>query len=169
MTTTRENKPPKKFGVVLFPGFQALDAFGPLDILNLLSTHFAPELELCVLAATRDPVPTRARAGHPLAMSQSVVPTHTFADAPSDIEVLLVPGGYGTRQPDLAQPVVEFLRSAVPRLPYLLTVCTGSALAAMSGVLDGKRATSNKLALEWVSIPHAQLVNCEMAYLPRRE
>ena len=143
---------PKKFGVVVFPGFQALDAFGPLDILNQLSAYFEPTVELCVLAATRDPVPTRApRDGKIPAMVQSIVPTHTFADAPGDIEVLLVPGGLGTRQSEIAQPAVNFIRSAFPGLRYLLTVCTGSALAAMAGVLDGRRATSNKLALEWVS------------------
>ena len=148
---------PKKFGVVVFPGFQALDAFGPLDILNQLSTHFEPELELCVLAATADPVPTRAPVeGKTPSMAQSIVPTHTFANAPPDIEALLVPGGFGTRQPAISQPAVDFIRSAFPGLRYLLTVCTGSALAAMAGVLDGKRATSNKVALEWVSLlpPH---------------
>ncbi|KAK7756533.1 hypothetical protein SLS62_001368 [Diatrype stigma] len=139
---------PKKFGVVLFPGFQALDVFGPLDILNLLAKYI-PELELYILASTLDPVPT-----NPLAkgfeISQSVVPTHTFEQAPEDIEVLLVPGGPGTRQRDLVQPVVDFVKSTFPKLRYLLTVCTGSAVVAMSGVLDGKRATSNKRAFSWV-------------------
>ncbi|RYP26333.1 hypothetical protein DL767_008087 [Monosporascus sp. MG133] len=140
---------PKKFAVVLFRGFQALDAFGPLDILNMLSSYHTP-LELYVLAETLDPVPTKAHAQGGYAMSQSVVPTHTFESAPRDIEVLLVPGGFGTRDRGNVQPAVDFVRSAFPRLRYLLTVCTGSALVAMSGVLDGRRATSNKKASAWV-------------------
>ncbi len=140
--------PPKKFAVVLFPGFQALDVFGPLDILNLLSMY--TPVELCILAETLDPVPTKPHAKG-LEISQSVVPTHAFADAPSDIEVLLVPGGFGTRERDPTRAAVDFIGSAFPKLRYLLTVCTGSVLAALSGVLDGKRATSNKRSFLWVS------------------
>ncbi|EMR65550.1 putative family protein [Eutypa lata UCREL1] len=139
--------PPKKFGVVLFPGFQALDVFGPLDILNLLS-KYTPQLELYILSKTLYPVPTKAYVKG-FEMSQSVVPTHTFDNAPDDIEVLLVPGGFGTRQPDLVESAVDFVKSAFPKLRYLLTVCTGSALVAMTGLLDGKRATSNKRAFSW--------------------
>lgn len=152
--------PPKKFGVVLFPGFQALDVFGPLDILNLLS-KYTPQLELYILSKTLYPVPTKAYVKG-FEMSQSVVPTHTFDNAPDDIEVLLVPGGFGTRQPDLVESAVDFVKSAFPKLRYLLTVCTGSALVAMTGLLDGKRATSNKRAFSWVSLPSFWVLQAEL-------
>ncbi len=141
---------PTRFAVALFPGFQALDVFGPLDILNMLS-RITP-LTFHVLAETLTPVSTQG-LGTKHTISQSVVPTHTFADAPlDDIDVLLVPGGFGTRNPVNVDPVVEFLRRAGPKVKYLLTVCTGSALAAMAGVLDGKRATSNKMEWDWVGL-----------------
>ncbi|KAI2637734.1 class I glutamine amidotransferase-like protein [Hypomontagnella submonticulosa] len=140
--------PPTRFAVALFPGFQALDVFGPLDILNLLSKR--TPLSLHVLAATLDPVPTGTPiTGH--TTSQSIVPTRTFADGFDDIDVLLVPGGFGTRIPENVAPVVEFIRAAYPKLRFLLTVCTGSAVAAQSGVLDGRRATSNKRAWAWAT------------------
>lgn len=63
----------------------------------------------------------------------------------------MVPGGVGRRYPEYADPVIAFIRQVFPRLRYLLTVCTGSALAAQAGVLDGKRATSNKLNWELVT------------------
>ena len=132
--------PPTKYGVVLFPGFQALDAFGPLDALNILAS--SRPLELSILASSMDPVST---AEVPGGFGQSVVPTHTFDGAPADLEVLLIPGGHGTRDAAVVQPAVDFLRRRFPRLRYLLTVCTGSALAAEAGVLDGRRATSNKI------------------------
>lgn len=143
---TSPNPPPTKFGVVLFPGFQALDVFGPVDILNILSKERAA-FQLAMLAGDPKPVSTSLQAG---GFGQSVVPTHTFANAPEDIEVLLVPGGVGTRHDDLIGTAVEFVRRAFPKLRFLLTVCTGSALAAKAGVLDGKRATSNKAAFDWV-------------------
>lgn len=142
------SSPPTKFAVALFDGFQSLDVFGPLDALNYLSKTKA--LELSLLGPTLSPVstlhnPTPGRIG------QHVVPTHTYATAPEDIEVLLVPGGQGTRDAEYTQVVVDFIRERYPKLRYLLTVCTGSALAARSGVLDGKEATSNKLSFGWVS------------------
>ena len=52
--------PPKRYGMLLFPAFQALDVFGPLDALNILSREF--ELHLAMIAVTLGPVSTRARS-----------------------------------------------------------------------------------------------------------
>ena len=137
-----EDQPLKSIGCLLFPGFQALDVFGPLDALNTLSqTH---PLSVYLLSRTLDPVSTLDPApstGSPTA-GQSVVPTHTLASHPP-LDVLLVPGGVGTRSPDL-EPEVDFLRAVYPSLRYLITVCTGSGLVARASILDGRRATTNK-------------------------
>ncbi|KAI1074852.1 class I glutamine amidotransferase-like protein [Whalleya microplaca] len=139
--------PPTKYAVALFPGFQALDVFGSLDILNLLSMNMP--LEFVTLSANMDAVSTKSPlTSH--SISQSVAPTHTFQNCPDDIEVLLVPGGFGERDPNAIRPVVDFVKSRYPRLRYLLTVCTGSAVAARAGVLEGKRATTNKRAWDQV-------------------
>ncbi|PQK15681.1 hypothetical protein BB8028_0006g00040 [Beauveria bassiana] len=139
--STKEN-PPTKYAILLFPGFQALDVFGPLDALNTLSLFH--HIELSVIAASDSPVSTNF-AGK-FGTSERVVPTHTLQNAPSDIEVLLVPGGRGFSDVVGLLPVVEFIRNTFPRLRNLLTVCTGSFIAARAGVLDGKNATSNKSA-----------------------
>lgn len=135
---------PTHYAVVLYPGFQLLDVAGPLDILNLLSLN--NDIKLSILSSTMDAVPTLPKS----AFSQSVVPTHTFENAPEDIEVLLVPGGLGAREESNIQPAVDYVRKVFPKLQYLITVCTGSALVAKAGVLDGVRATSNKAAFQWV-------------------
>lgn len=140
--------PVTKYAVALFPGFQALDVFGPLDVLNFLSRTVP--LELSVIGPTLEPVSTLHDASS-ARIGQSVVPTHTYDNAPEDIEVLLVPGGMGTRDLDNTNKVKEFIRDRFPKLKYLLTVCTGSAIAAQAGVLDGKEATSNKRSFSWVS------------------
>lgn len=139
--------PPSKYAIALFDGFQVLDAFGPLDVLFVLS-RYSP-VELSVLAPTTQPVSSLVRT-RPGSIGESIVPTHTFATAPEDIEVLIVPGGAGTREMEATQPLVDLIRERFPRLRYLLTVCTGSALAARAGVLDGRNATSNKLSFDWV-------------------
>ncbi|TPX16103.1 uncharacterized protein E0L32_004098 [Thyridium curvatum] len=138
---------PTKYAVALFDGFQSLDVFGGLDALNSLSrTH---PLELSILAPTLDPVSTLVRPT-PGWIGQSVVPTHTYASAPEDIEVLFVPGGFGTREIEATQVVVDFVKARYPKLRYLLTVCTGAALAARTGILDDKEATTNKKSFAWV-------------------
>lgn len=147
MKTSTTQEPPTKFGVVLFPGFQALDVFGPLDILNFLAK--TRPLELVILAKDLDLVSTSFPAG---GFGQSIAPTHTFQDAPDDLDVLLVPGGQGTRDDENIAPVLEYVKRTFPKVRYFLTVCTGSALAAKTGVLDGKRATTNKQAFKWVCV-----------------
>ncbi len=151
--------PPKSFGCLLFPGFQALDVFGPLDALNILSLQ--QDITLSLLAKTLDPVSTAVHARS--TFSQSVLPTHTFATAPL-LDVLIVPGGLGTRAEVEAE--IEFIRTIYPSLKYIITVCTGALLAARAGILDGKKATTNKAAwaqtklwgpnVHWV--PHARWV-----------
>ncbi|KAG6364064.1 hypothetical protein INS49_009167 [Diaporthe citri] len=154
-----ENAKPKpvNFGVVVFPAFQQLDVFGPLDALSLLSRSH--NMNLYTIAATLDPVSSKQPAvkdggGWVPPPTQSpefgttILPTHTFSTAPA-LDVLLVPGGQGTRaQSPAISESIDFIRQRSPSLQYLITVCTGSGLAARSGVLDGRRATTNKLAWE---------------------
>ncbi|KAF4995486.1 hypothetical protein FGRMN_5107 [Fusarium graminum] len=140
--------PPTKFAVALYPGFQSLDVFGPLDALNVMSKK--RQLELSILHTSLDPVSTLLEDGTAGSIGQSVAPTHTYDTAPDDIEVLLVPGGRGTRYPDNVKRVQEFVKERYPKLKFLLTVCTGSALVAQCGLLDGKEATSNKRSFSWV-------------------
>lgn len=138
---------PVNFGILVFPTFQALDAFGPLDIFNELSLDFP--LNLSIIAQTLDPVSTKPsdpslnRFGSNF--GESIVPTHDLNNAPP-LDVLLIPGGRGVRL-DI-DPLVEFVKRTYPSLKYVLTVCTGSWIAARAGILDGKRATSNKSAWE---------------------
>ncbi|KAK7427285.1 hypothetical protein QQZ08_006221 [Neonectria magnoliae] len=148
MSSHRSN-PPTKYGIVLFPGFQALDVFGPADVLNILSKK--TPLELSIIAETLDPVSTRANLPGTATIGQRVVPTHTCENPPTDIEVLLVPGGTGTRDSERTQPVIDYVQKAYPALRYLLTVCTGSALVAKTGLLDGHEATSNKRSWSWAT------------------
>ncbi|TDZ26088.1 Isonitrile hydratase [Colletotrichum orbiculare MAFF 240422] len=156
------SKKPVSFGIVVFPAFQALDVFGPLDALNLLSRSY--DMNLYTIAESLDPVSTKLVPGaqhQPGAIAasapsgpqatcdfgQTIVPTHTFQTAPP-LDVLIVPGGQGTRYAGI-RSAIDFTRERYPELQYLVTVCTGAGVAARAGVLDGRRATTNKLS--WAS------------------
>jgi putative intracellular protease/amidase len=123
----------------------------PLQV-KAKSTH----LELSLLAETPNPVSTRPPPGVAnntmgSAWWPQLVPTHTFATAPADIEVLVIPGGPGMRNGAIITAVVAYIRAAYPRLSYLVTVCTGAGLAAKAGVLDSRRATTNKSSWDTVT------------------
>ncbi|KAL1799607.1 hypothetical protein ACET3X_003644 [Alternaria dauci] len=152
---------PQKIGVVIFPGFQLLDWAGPLDAFNILSSSHT--LTLCTIAYTLDPVPTQnsMQDQQGSLFSQSAVPTHTFENAPDDLDVLLLPGGLGARGPDSdawMKPQVEYLKrldlSGKGSIKWILTVCTGSEILARTGLLDGRRATTNKRAFNVVKAQH---------------
>ncbi|PUU73184.1 class I glutamine amidotransferase-like protein [Tuber borchii] len=150
MTTCADEKPiPTTFGVLLFPGFQALDVFGPIDVLNTLA--LSKKLNLHIIAETLDPVTTKLPQPNTTGSEfhECIVPTHTFATVPP-LDFLLVPGGLGTRAPGL-DPTRQFVKNIYPSLKYLMTVCTGSALIAPTGLLDGRSATGNKKLWAWVT------------------
>jgi len=128
--------------------------FGPLEVLHSLT--FSHQLNLSLISGheTLDPVSNKGVAArmNPYGSSfyPSVLPTHTLKTAPKDLEVLIVPGGGWTRSPSI-NSTVEYVRSAYPNVKYLLTICTGAHIAALAGILDGKRATMNKQA--WKELP----------------
>lgn len=157
---------PIRYGVLLFPGFQALDVFGPLDVLNSLSMLYNFPTKLTILAKTKDSVETsHQRAGnmmfsHPdTNVSQSIVVNRTFeeqlklqesdADSGEAIDVLIVPGGVGTRNDRSTE--IDFVKEMYPSLKAVLSVCTGATILARAGVLDGRRATTNKRAFAWAT------------------
>ena len=128
---------PKTIGAVIFPGFELLDLFGPLEMFGMLED--TPSIRM--VAATMDPVASRQG---PL----SVV-DQTFADGAA-FDLLLVPGGPGTRPGVEDKTLIQWLGQASDASALVTTVCTGSALLARTGRLDGVSATSNKAAFKWV-------------------
>ncbi|KAF1813105.1 class I glutamine amidotransferase-like protein [Eremomyces bilateralis CBS 781.70] len=144
-------EPPVNYGIVLFPGFQAMDVFGPLDVLNTLSMR--QTLNLYIFANQRGLVPTKhAMEGVKSNFGEAVMADYAFNDTEiPDLDVLIVPGGAGTRDSQTQAEVAPFLSKIYPQLQYLVAVCTGSALVARTGILDRRRATTNKLAWEWAT------------------
>ena len=141
---------------MVYPTFEPLDAFGPVEALQMLAWNIK-KLDLCIIGPTLDLVSTSSsdpewnKTGSRFGVS--IQPTHTYADPPADLDVLFVPGGGGAHGEEAAVPMVEFIRKTYPKLKYLITICTGASLAARAGVLDGKRATTNKMM--WKSIADA--------------
>ncbi|KAL7934930.1 class I glutamine amidotransferase-like protein [Trichoderma chlorosporum] len=152
-----------KYGVLIYPGFQLIDATGPIDIINVTSSHISG-ITLDIIAETLDPVTTKPPSKPPTGLPvftawQHLMPTHTFASAPADLDILIVPGGVANSHPEdvtkpnleLMRPLLNFLKKRYPRLKYLITVCTGSGIVSQTGLLDGKKATMFKGAWPIIS------------------
>ncbi|MCB1704864.1 MAG: DJ-1/PfpI family protein [Halioglobus sp.] len=126
-----------KLAVLLFEGFELLDVFGPLEMLG----HLGGELDISLVAESTGPV--RSAQG-PAACSE-----RSFADS-DDYDIVLVPGGIGTRREVDNPACIDWIARSASRARYTASVCTGAALLARAGVLDGRKATTNKLAYAWV-------------------
>jgi transcriptional regulator GlxA family with amidase domain len=125
-------------GALLYPGFEMLDMFGPLEMFSVLGPE---QVQIHMLAEQAAEVPTAFGFGGDL--GPRVCADYSFATAPA-IDVLLIPGGTGTLQAVENTPLLEFVRQCSATAQYVASVCTGSAILAKAGVLDGRRATSNK-------------------------
>jgi putative intracellular protease/amidase len=134
----RASPAPLKMGVVLFTGFNLLDMVGPVEMLAGLGD--------CVRFTVLAESPGAIRS----AEGPECVADTAIAGA-EGIDVLLVPGGSGTRREVANEPLLAELRRLSATARFVATVCTGSALLARSGVLDGKQATTNKRAFAWAT------------------
>ena len=129
-----------------------LDVFGTLEVLYQVSWQY--QLDLHLIAPSLEPFTVRPAMPAMNKMNSSwfpeVLPTNTLETAPRDLDVLVVPGGIGARSPNL-NDTVDFIAEMGDKVDYMMTICTGALIASNAGVLDGKRATTNKNAWESVT------------------
>ncbi|MET7271936.1 GlxA family transcriptional regulator [Streptomyces flaveolus] len=118
--------------VVLFDDVQSLDVTGPVEVFAGAEQHTPGTYR--IRTASLDGAPVRTSSG------LTVVPDRALTGAPVP-HTLLVPGGRGTRNPD--PRLIGWLREHGPGAPRLVSVCTGAALLAAAGLLDGRRATTH--------------------------
>lgn len=127
----------KTIAALIFPEFELLDLYGPLQMFGMLEKQF----QIKLIAET--PGPIASKQG-PRAEVDTVISDNQAFD------ILLIPGGPGTRTQVKNNQLLSWLRLTAKNSNLVLCVCTGSALLAKAGCLDGKRATSNKAAFRWV-------------------
>ena len=135
-------------GILIFEGVEILDFAGPFEVFSRTrlvpgaasrrSEESAP-FNVFTVAKSRAPIQTTGNL--------EVVPRHGFADAPR-IDLLLVPGGWGTRPLLDDRETLEWIRGAAATARRTTSVCTGSLLLAKIGLLAGRRATTHWAALD---------------------
>ncbi len=119
---------PLQLGMLLYPHMTLLDLAGPQATLGFHSiTH--------LISNSLAPVLTDSGV--------SIVPTATYQTCPEDLDVLFVPGGFGTNLALQQEELLNFLARAGKRARFITSVCSGSVLLAAAGLLDGYRAATH--------------------------
>ena len=119
---------PLQVAMLLFPNLTLLDLFGPQAV-------FGFHGETHLVWKDMDPVMSDSRV--------ATLPTKTFSDCPKDLDVLFVPGGFGTWDAMQDEAVLDFLRERAPTSKLVTSVCTGSIVLAAAGLLDGYKAATH--------------------------
>lgn len=128
MTKTEEQR---TLGAVLYKGFELLDLYGPLEMFGSLG----PALRIVTVAEAAGPVAS--------AQGPQTVAEFDFENCPP-LSLILLPGGFGTMAQLANEKMLDFLRARTAEAEVTMSVCSGSAILAKAGLLDGLRATSNK-------------------------
>lgn len=124
--------------ILLFNDFETLDVFGPVEILGRIKDEFR--------------VTFYSQHGGMVHNHHGIeIATDKLDAVGNGADVILIPGGPGVRKEVDNTVLIETLGRICDRSGYVLTVCTGSALLAKTGLLEGRDATSNKKAFEWAT------------------
>ncbi len=130
----------RSVGILIFDDVEVLDFCGPFEVFSVTGHQTQPgSFEVCTIGPTRDAI--AARNG------LSVNPATTIDDAPP-IDLLLIPGGQGTRPLVNDERIIDWIRQRAESAELVLSVCTGALLLAKAGLLDGLSATTHYAALD---------------------
>lgn len=125
--------------ILLFDDVEVLDFAGPFEVFGITGRCDGSDpFNVFTVAADRRPI--QARNG------LSINPTYGFDDCPS-CQILVVPGGFGTRREKNNTAMLDFIRRQATDADRVLSVCTGALLLAKAGLLDGLSATTHREAL----------------------
>ena len=151
----------QRIGILVFDDFEPIDVWGfteAFTISRFLATDYGsqPPYPFQVVLISSQCKPAGAEKASPAPVRSyngpRVAPDY-FRDEALDQEfdVLMIPGGYGTRSLVSDQGVIEWVRAMDPRVGLMTSVCTGAAILAVAGLLDGKPAATNHQAFAWVT------------------
>jgi transcriptional regulator GlxA family with amidase domain len=127
------------FGFLLFPDLEELDLVGLWEMVAMWSQYADGPGKCLMIGETKEPV----------TCSNGMVlqPHLSFKDAP-ELDYLLIPGGFGTREQVDNQQLIGFVSQQAKSCKAILSVCTGSFILHACGLLEGKKATTHWLSLE---------------------
>jgi transcriptional regulator GlxA family with amidase domain len=139
-------------GILIFDGVEVLDFCGPFEVFATTAMPDAgpPDEEarpFRVLTIAERQGTVRATGG------LLVQPHHTIEDHPP-LDILVVPGGYGTRREATNDRLLNWIAAQDARTELTTSVCTGAFLLAARGILDARPATTHWASIERLRSTH---------------
>jgi transcriptional regulator GlxA family with amidase domain len=131
----------RKVAILIFDEVEILDFCGPFEVFGVTRSLQKEEHLFDVYTVAEHARPVHARNG------LSVNPNYTFADCPPP-DILLVPGGQGTRTQIHNETLIAWVQAQATRVELLLSVCTGALVLAQAGLLTGLEATTHYRAFD---------------------
>jgi transcriptional regulator GlxA family with amidase domain len=134
--------------ILIFDNVEVLDFAGPFEVFS--RTRLTPGVES---RRSEDSAPFRvftiAKTSEPVTATGGlvVVPKYGFAETPR-IDLLVVPGGFGTRLLMSDEDTLDWIRATAAKARQVSSVCTGALLLAKAGLLEGRRATTHWASLD---------------------
>jgi len=129
----------KTIGIVLYPDFEELDAVGPYEVFGGFCMSAGGEWQVVTIGEK----PGKVRGFHGL----EVEAAYGFDDAPT-LDIILLPGGIGSRAAMKDPRMLDFVRRAAETCRFVTSVCTGALILHQAGFLAGRRATTHWSALD---------------------
>lgn len=136
---------PLVVGMLLFDGFEMLDVFGPLEMFGFLGDRVR------IVTVGEQAGLVKPRNGPAVQIEQSLA-------SAGALDLFIIPGGAGTRREVDNTALIAAIRTVSEQTPKVASVCTGAALLARTGLLNGLRATTNKMAFDWVSSQGTEVI-----------
>jgi len=137
----------KRVGIVLFDNVEVLDFCGPFEVFSATRLNEEKRREepspFEVLLVAEHPEPVIATG------NMKVIPHETFEKCPR-LDILVVPGGWGTRKELNNLVMLNWMRTRSAEVETLTSVCTGSMLLGFAGLLNGLHATTHWRSLDWM-------------------
>ncbi|ERL55439.1 DJ-1/PfpI family protein [Psychrobacter aquaticus] len=140
-------------GILLFNEVEVLDFAGPFEVFSLAENDTSNK-HFNVITIAEHQAPISARNG------LQVIPDYSFTNHPN-IDVLVIPGGYGAEKVEINNPVViDWIIRQAKVAGLMLSVCTGALLLAEAGLLAGKSATTHWMDLDnLASYPDIEVIS----------
>ncbi len=134
-------------GIIIFDQIEVLDFCGPFEVFSVTRLNEEQRREEpspfqpVIVAENTEPVTT--------AGGMRVIPDYCF-DACPELDILVVPGGWGVRKQMENPSLLQWLKTRGSTVQTLAAVCTGSMLLGAAGLLSGRHATTHWRSLDWM-------------------